>query len=121
MVEDSDIGCLFVIDNLKVKIILVLDIYSGKLFKQFDVGDLLVVQFNKKCYEIYILQCEFGKVISFDVSCYMLKKSWVLLVNFNSLLFFVDGQMLFVIVKQFFNKDYFIKGLDSVVCIDLNV
>jgi hypothetical protein len=54
MAEDSDTGRLFVTDNSKAKTTLVLDIHSGKLIKQLDVGDSLAVLFNKKRHEIYI-------------------------------------------------------------------
>ncbi|MFB2015967.1 YncE family protein, partial [Shigella flexneri] len=73
MAEDSDTGRLFVTDNSKAKTTLVLDIHSGKLLKQLDVGDSLAVQFNKKRHEIYISQRESGKVISLDASRYTLK------------------------------------------------
>lgn len=75
MAEDSDTGRLFVTDNSKAKTTLVLDIHSGKLLKQLDVGDSLAVQFNKKRHEIYISQRESGKVISLDASRYTLKKA----------------------------------------------
>ena len=120
MAEDSDTGRLFVTDNSKAKTTLVLDIHSGKLLKQLDVGDSLAVQFNKKRHEIYISQRESGKVISLDASRYALKKSWALPANPNSLLLSADGQTLFVTVKQPFNKDHSTKGPDSVVRIDLN-
>ena len=120
MAEDSDTGRLFVTDNSKAKTTLVLDIHSGKLLKQLDVGDSLAVQFNKKRHEIYISQRESGKVISLDASRYTLKKSWALPANPNSLLLSADGQTLFVTVKQPFNKDHSTKGPDSVVRIDLN-
>ncbi|VEB06199.1 putative periplasmic protein [Klebsiella pneumoniae] len=81
MAEDSDTGRLFVTDNSKAKTTLVLDIHSGKLLKQLDVGDSLAVQFNKKRHEIYISQRESGKVISLDASRYTLKKSWALSAN----------------------------------------
>ncbi len=106
MAEDSDTGRLFVTDNSKAKTTLVLDIHSGKLLKQLDVGDSLAVQFNKKRHEIYISQRESGKVISLDASRYTLKKSWALPANPNSLLLSADGQTLFVTVKQPFNKDH---------------
>ncbi len=60
MAEDSDTGRLFVTDNSKAKTTL-LDIHSGKLLKQLDVGDSLAVQFNKKRHEIYISQRESGR------------------------------------------------------------
>ncbi len=120
MAEDSDTGRLFVTDNSKAKTTLVLDIHSGKLLKQLDVGDSLAVQFNKKRHEIYISQRESGKVISLDASRYTLKKSWALPANPNSLLLSADGQTLFVTVKQPFNKGHSTKGPDSVVRIDLN-
>lgn len=54
MVEDSDTGRLFVTDSSRVKTTLVLNIHSGELLKQLDVGDPLAVQFSKKRHEIYI-------------------------------------------------------------------
>ncbi|VCW48303.1 hypothetical protein BANRA_05266 [Klebsiella pneumoniae] len=77
MAEDSDTGRLFVTDNSKAKTTLVLDIHSGKLLKQLDVGDSLAVQFNKKRHEIYISQRESGKVISLDASRHA-EESWAL-------------------------------------------
>ena len=96
-----------------------LDIHTGKLIKQLEVGDSLAVQFNPKRNEIYISQRESGKVISLDGSSYALKKSWDIPANPNSLLISADGQTLFVTVKQPFNKDHSTKGPDSVVRIDL--
>lgn len=117
--EDSATGRLFVTDNSKAKTTLVLDIHSGKVIKQLDVGDSLAVQFNPKRNEIYISQRESGKVISLDGTSYALKKSWDIPANPNSLLISADGQTLFVTVKQPFNKDHSTKGPDSVVRIDL--
>lgn len=117
--EDSATGRLFVTDNSKAKTTLVLDIHSGKVIKQLEVGDSLAVQFNPKRNEIYISQRESGKVISLDGTSYALKKSWDIPANPNSLLISADGQTLFVTVKQPFNKDHSTKGPDSVVRIDL--
>lgn len=119
MAEDSATGRLFVTDNSQAKTTLVLDIHTGKLIKQLEVGDSLAVQFNPKRNEIYISQRESGKVISLDGSSYALKKSWDIPANPNSLLISADGQTLFVTVKQPFNKDHSTKGPDSVVRIDL--
>ncbi len=96
-----------------------LDIHSGKLLKQLDVGDSLAVQFNKKRHEIYISQRESGKVISAPTPAATLKKMGAA-GRPNSLLLSADGQTLFVTVKQPFNKDHSTKGPDSVVRIDLN-
>lgn len=119
MAEDSATGRLFVTDNSQAKTTLVLDIHTGKLIKQLEVGDSLAVQFNPKRNEIYISQRESGKVISLDGSSYALKKSWDIPANPNSLLISADGQTLFVTVKQPFNKDHSTKGPDSVVRIGL--
>lgn len=120
LAEDSQTGRLFVTDNSKAKTTLVLDIHSGKVIKQLDVGDSLAVQFNPVRNEIYISQRESGKVISLDGTSYALKHSWAIPANPNSLLLSADGQTLFVTVKQPFNKDHSTKGPDSVVRIDLN-
>lgn len=118
--EDSETGRLFVTDNSKAKTTLVLDIHSGKVIKQLEVGDSLAVLFNPKRNEIYISKRESGKVISLDGTTYALKKQWDIPANPNSLLLDAEGQTLFVTVKQPFNKDHSTKGPDSVVRIDLN-
>lgn len=118
--EDSDTGRLFVTDNSKAKTTLVLDIRSGKVIKQLDVGDSLGVVFNPKRHEIYIAQRESGKVLSLDATSYAVKKSWDLKPKPNSLLLSADGQTLYVTVKQAFNKDRTASGPDSVVRIALN-
>jgi DNA-binding beta-propeller fold protein YncE len=118
--EDAQTGRLFVTDNSQAKTTLALDIHSGKLIKQLDVGDSLGVVFNPKRHEIYVSQRESGKVLSLDATSYALKKSWDLKPNPNSLLLSADGKTLFVTVKQAFNKDHSTNGPDSVVRIDLN-
>lgn len=118
--EDRDTGRLFVTDNSKAKTTLVLDIHSGKVLKQLAVGDSLAVKFNPQRHEIYITQREAGKVLSLDATSYAVKKSWPLPPNPNSLLLSADGQVLYVTVKQAFNKDHSTDGPDSVVRIDLN-
>lgn len=118
--EDSDTGRLFVTDNSKAKTTLVLDIRSGKVIKQLDIGDSLGVVFNAKRHEIYVSQRESGKVLSLDATSYAVKKRWDLPPNPNSLLLSADGQTLFVTVKQAFNKDHSTDGPDRVVRIALN-
>lgn len=120
MAEDPQTGRLFVTDNSKAKITLVLDIHSGKVLKQLDVGDSLAVTFNPKRNEIYITQRESGKLLSLNATDYRLKKSWDLPPNPNSLLLSADGQTLYVTVKQKFNKDHSTDAPDSVVRIALN-
>ncbi|MGU3521859.1 hypothetical protein ACLBW2_01960 [Enterobacteriaceae bacterium C23F] len=118
--EDSDTGRLFVTDNSQAKTTLVLDIHSGKVIKQLDIGDSLGVVFNPIRHELYVSQRESGKVLSLDATSYAVKKSWDLKPNPNSLLLSADGQTLFVTVKQAFNKDHSTDGPDRVVRIDLN-
>ncbi|MBS0851629.1 hypothetical protein JK158_07535 [Enterobacter sp. JGM127] len=117
--EDKATGRLFVTDNSKAKTTLVLDIHSGKVIKQLDVGDSLAVKFNAKRNELYISQREAGKVLSLDATTYAVKQSWDLPPNPNSLLLSEDGQTLYVTVKQPFNKDHSTSGPDSVVRISL--
>ncbi|KNC89113.1 YncE family protein [Trabulsiella odontotermitis] len=119
LAEDADTGRLFVTDNSKAKTTLVLDIHTGKVIKQLDVGDSLSVLFNPKRHEIYISQRDSGKVLSLDATRYTVKKSWDLPPHPNSLTLSADGQTLFVTVKQPFNKDHSTKGPDSVVRLDL--
>nr|WP_318382655.1 hypothetical protein [uncultured Enterobacter sp.] len=119
MAEDSATGRLFVTDNSKAKTTLVLDINTGKVIKQLDVGDSLSVKFNAKRNEIYISQRESGKLLSLDGTTYAQKHAWSLPPNPNSLLLTPDGQTLYVTVKQAFNKDHSTNGPDSVVRIDL--
>ncbi|WHP30176.1 YncE family protein [Trabulsiella odontotermitis] len=119
LAEDADTGRLFVTDNSKAKTTLVLDIHTGNVIKQLDVGDSLSVLFNAKRHEIYISQRDSGKVLSLDATRYTVKKSWDLPPNPNSLTLSADGQTLFVTVKQPFNKDHSTKGPDSVVRLDL--
>lgn len=117
--EDSETGRLFVTDNSKAKTTLVLDIHSGKVLKQLDIGDSLGVVFNPKRHEIYVSQRESGKVLSLDATSYSVKKSWALPPNPNSLLLASDGQTLYVTVKQAFNKDHSTSEPDSITRIDL--
>ncbi|HEX4501503.1 MAG TPA: YncE family protein [Scandinavium sp.] len=118
--EDNDTGRLFVTDNSKAKTTLVLDIQSGKVIKQLDIGDSLGIVFNPKRHEIYVSQRETGKVLGLDATSYAVKKSWDLKPNPNSLLLSADGQTLYVTVKQAFNKDSSTDGPDRVVRIALN-
>lgn len=119
LAEDPATGRLFVTDNSKAKTTLVLDIRSGELIKQLDVGDSLAVKFNAKRNELYITQRESGKLLSLDATTYAVKQSWDLPPNPNSLLLSADGQTLYVTVKQPFNKDHSTNGPDSVVRIAL--
>lgn len=77
MAEDTQTGRLFVTDNSKAKTTLVLDIHTGKLIKQLDVGDSLSVKFNPKRNELYISQRESGKLLSLNATDYSVKKSWI--------------------------------------------
>lgn len=120
MAEDPATGRLFVTDNSKAKTTLVLDIHSGKVIRQLDVGDSLSVKFNARRNEIYISQRESGKLLSLDGTTYAVKHAWDLPPNPNSLLLSADGQTLWVTVKQAFNKDHSTNGPDSVVRIALN-
>lgn len=117
--EDSETGRLFVTDNSKAKTTLVLDIRSGDVLKQLDIGDSLSVKYNAKRNEIYVSRRDGGKVVSLDGTSYAVKQSWDLPPNPNSLELSADGQTLFVTVKQKFNKDHSTSGPDSVVRIDL--
>jgi DNA-binding beta-propeller fold protein YncE len=119
LAEDKATGRLFVTDNSKAKTTLVLDIHTGEVIKQLDVGDSLAVKFNAKRNELYITQRESGKLLSLDATTYAVKQSWDLPPNPNSLLLSEDGQTLYVTVKQAFNKDHSTNGPDSVVRISL--
>ncbi|MRS90043.1 hypothetical protein GJV04_08330 [Enterobacteriaceae bacterium RIT714] len=119
LAEDKATGRLFVTDNSKAKTTLVLDIHTGEVIKQLDVGDSLAVKFNAKRNELYITQRESGKLLSLDATTYAVKHSWDLPPNPNSLLLSDDGQTLYVTVKQAFNKDHSTNGPDSVVRISL--
>jgi len=119
MAEDTATGRLFVTDNSKAKTTLVLDIHTGNVLKQLDVGDSMAVKFNAKRNEIYITQRESGKLLSLDAKTYAVKQRWDLPPNPNSLLLSEDGQTLYVTVKQAFNKDHSTNGPDSVVRIAL--
>ncbi|ANG91859.1 YncE family protein [Enterobacteriaceae bacterium 155047] len=119
MAEDSATGRLFVTDNSKAKTTLVLDIRTGEIIKQLDVGDSLAVKFNPKRHELYITQRESGKLLSLDATTWAVKQRWDLPPNPNSLLLSDDGQTLYVTVKQAFNKDHSTNGPDSVVRISL--
>lgn len=120
LAEDKATGRLFVTDNSKAKTTLVLNIHTGEVLKQLDVGDSLAVKFNAKRNELYITQRESGKLLRLDASTYAVKQSWDLPPNPNSLLLSADGQTLYVTVKQAFNKDHSTNGPDSVVRIALN-
>lgn len=119
LAEDKATGRLFVTDNSKAKTTLVLDIRTGEVIKQLDVGDSMGVKFNPARNELYITQRESGKLLSLDATTYAVKQSWDLPPNPNSLLLSADGQTLYVTVKQAFNKDHSTNGPDSVVRIDL--
>lgn len=120
LAEDTATGRLFVTDNSKAKTTLVVNIRTGELIKQLEVGDSLAVKFNAKRNELYITQRESGKLLSLDATTFAVKHSWDLPPNPNSLLLSADGQTLFVTVKQTFNKDHSTNGPDSVVRISLN-
>ncbi|AUJ82610.1 hypothetical protein CWI88_16790 [Enterobacter cancerogenus] len=120
LAEDTATGHLFVTDNSKAKTTLVVNIRTGELIKQLEVGDSLAVKFNAKRNELYITQRESGKLLSLDATTFAVKHSWDLPPNPNSLLLSADGQTLFVTVKQPFNKDHSTNGPDSVVRISLN-
>ena len=120
LAEDTATGRLFVTDNSKAKTTLVVNIRTGELIKQLEVGDSLAVKFNAKRNELYITQRESGKLLSLDATTFAVKHSWDLPPNPNSLLLSADGQTLFVTVKQPFNKDHSTDGPDSVVRISLN-
>lgn len=120
LAEDTATGRLFVTDNSKAKTTLVVNIRTGELIKQLEVGDSLAVKFNAKRNELYITQRESGKLLSLDATTFAVKHSWDLPPNPNSLLISADGQTLFVTVKQPFNKDHSTNGPDSVVRISLN-
>lgn len=120
LAEDTATGLLFVTDNSKAKTTLVMNIRTGELIKQLEVGDSLAVKFNAKRNELYITQRESGKLLSLDATTFAVKHSWDLPPNPNSLLLSADGQTLFVTVKQPFNKDHSTNGPDSVVRISLN-
>lgn len=120
LAEDTVTGRLFVTDNSKAKTTLVMNIRTGELIKQLEVGDSLAVKFNAKRNELYITQRESGKLLSLDATTFAVKHSWDLPPNPNSLLLSADGQTLFVTVKQPFNKDHSTNGPDSVVRISLN-
>jgi len=120
LAEDKATGRLFVTDNSKAKTTLVLNIRTGEVIKQLDVGDSLAVKFNASRNELYITQRESGKLLSLDATTYAVKQSWDLPPNPNSLLLSADGQTLYVTVKQAFNKDHSTNGPDSVVRISLN-
>lgn len=119
LAEDNATGRQFVTDNSKAKTTLVLNIHTGEVIKQLDVGDSLAVKFNAKRNELYITQRESGKLLSLDATSYAVKQTWDLPPNPNSLLLSADGQTLYVTVKQAFNKDHSTNGPDSVVRIAL--
>lgn len=120
LAEDTATGRLFITDNSKAKTTLAMNIRTGELIKQLEVGDSLAVKFNAKRNELYITQRESGKLLSLDATTLAVKHSWDLPPNPNSLLLSADGQTLFVTVKQPFNKDHSTNGPDSVVRISLN-
>lgn len=117
--EDAKRGHLFITDNGKAKTTVVLDIHTGELLKQLDVGDSLGVVFNPRRDEVYISQRMSGKVLSIDAASYAIKKSWDLPTHPNSLLLSADGNILYVTVKEPLTKDHQPTKPDSVVRIDL--
>lgn len=119
LAEDPATGRLFVTDNSKAKTTLVLDINTGKVLKNLDTGDTLAVKFNAKRNEIYLTQRESGKLLILDSNTYAVKKELSLPPHPNSLLLSADGQVLYVTVKQGFNKDHSTKGPDSIVRVPL--
>lgn len=119
MAEDAKTGRLFVTDDSKAKVTLVIDERTGKVLKRIE-GDALGIKFNDKRNEIYISQRESKKVLQLDATTYAVKHSWSFDSHPNSLLISPDGQSLYVTVKQEFNEDNTTKGPDSVVRIALN-
>ncbi|WP_413738289.1 hypothetical protein ACL2XP_08545 [Sodalis sp. RH21] len=120
LAEDPKTGRLFVTDNSKAKTTLVLDIRSGQVLKQLEIGDSLAVKFNPARNELYVTQRESGKLVILDAGTYAVKRQLNLTPNPNSLLLSADGQTLYVTVKQAFNKDHTTKGPDSIVRVPLN-
>jgi len=118
LAEDSATGRLFVTDDSKAKATLVFDERSGKVIKRLD-GDALGIKFNPARNEIYISQRESKKVLQLDATSYAVKNSWAFSSHPNSLLLSPDGGVLYVTLKQDFNKDNSTKGPDSVVRIAL--
>lgn len=118
LAEDSATGRLFVTDDSKAKATLVFDERSGKVIKRLD-GDALGIKFNPARNEIYISQRESKKVLQLDATSYTVKNSWAFSSHPNSLLLSPDGEVLYVTLKQDFNKDNSTKGPDSVVRIAL--
>ncbi|TCV98720.1 YncE family protein [Biostraticola tofi] len=120
LAEDKETGRLFVTDNSKAKTTLVLDIHTGKVLKQLEIGDSLAVKFNPTRHELYITQRESGKLLILNATTYEVKKQISLSPQPNSLLLSADGQTLYVTVKQPFNKDHSTNGPDNIVRIPLN-
>lgn len=118
MAEDPATGRLFVTDDSKAKTVLVFDEHTGKVIKRLP-GDALGIKFNPKRNEIYISQRQSRKVLQLDATTYRVKNSWSFDSHPNSLLISDDGAVLFVTLKQDFNKDNSTKGPDSVVRISL--
>lgn len=118
LAEDPATGRLFVTDDSKAKVTLVFDERSGKVIKRLD-GDALGIKFNPARNEIYISQRESKKVLQLDAASYAVKQSWTFDSHPNSLLVSPDGRVLYVTLKQDFNKDNSTKGPDSVARIAL--
>ncbi|WP_045047334.1 YncE family protein [Rouxiella chamberiensis] len=118
MAEDPATGRLFVTDDSKAKTTVVFDERSGKVVKRIE-GDALGIKFNPTRNEIYISQRESKKVLQLDATTYAVKNSWSFDTRPNSLLVSADGQVLYVTLKQDFNKDDSTKGQDSIARIAL--
>lgn len=120
LAEDKERGRLFVTDNSEAKTFLVLDIHTGELIKNIDIGSSFDVKVNSTHNAIYITQRDSGKLISLNKNDYNIIRTWDLPPNPNSLLLSDDGNTLFVTVKQKFNKDHSTDSPDKVIRIDLN-
>jgi len=118
LAEDPATGRLFVTDDSKAKATLVLDERSGKVIKRLD-GDALGIKFDPARNAIFISQRESKKVLQLDATSYAVKNSWAFSSHPNSLLLSPDGGVLYVTLKQDFNKDNSTKGPDSVARIAL--
>lgn len=119
MAEDPKTGRLFVTDDSKAKTTLVFDERTGKVIKRI-AGDALGIKFDAKRNALFISQRESKKVLRLNATDYTVKQSWDFTTHPNSLLLSDDGNMLYVTLKQDFNKDYSTKGPDSVARIALN-
>jgi len=84
-----------------------------------ETGRLFVTD-NSQVKTTLVVDINTGKLLSLGATTYAVKKSWDLPPNPNSMLLSVDGQTLFVTVKQPFNKDHSTSAPDSVVRIVLD-